>query len=134
MEGRSPTASNQLVSYLLALHSLHNAEYGTQDTFTLYHLLQEEAGKSPNAGIGPALPALGHALAGSVATASAKVLLYPLDICVTRLQVQHQLRGKGEAESAAKDAIARVLANPDVQSVGESLRTGALKVSRYGSG
>lgn len=32
-------------------------------------------------------------------------------------------------ESAAKDAIARVLANPDVQSVGESIRTGALKVS-----
>jgi hypothetical protein len=104
MEGDSPTFSSRLVSYLLALHSLHNAEYGTQDAFTLYHLIQEEAGKSPNAGIGPALPALGHALAGSVATASAKVLLYPLDICITRLQVQRQLRGKGEAESAAKDA------------------------------
>lgn len=34
-------------------------------------------------------------------------------------------------EIAAKDAIAKVLANPDVQNVGESIRTGALKVCRY---
>lgn len=32
-------------------------------------------------------------------------------------------------ENAAKDAISRVLANPDVQNVGESIRSGALKVS-----
>ena len=31
-------------------------------------------------------------------------------------------------ESAARDAYARILANPDVQSVGDSIRTGALKV------
>jgi hypothetical protein len=30
--------------------------------------------------------------------------------------------------SSARDAVQRVLANPDVQSIGESLRTGALKV------
>ena len=104
MAGKSPTFNSQLVSYLLALHQLHNAEYGSEDAFSLYHIIQEEAGKSPNAGIGPALPALGHALAGSVATASAKLLVYPLELCITRLQVQRQLRGKGEAESAAKDA------------------------------
>ncbi|KZT12234.1 ArfGap-domain-containing protein [Laetiporus sulphureus 93-53] len=34
-------------------------------------------------------------------------------------------------EVAAKDAIQRVLANPDVQNVGESIRTGALKLSDY---
>jgi len=34
-------------------------------------------------------------------------------------------------ESAAKDAIAKVLANPDVQNIGESIRTGALKFSDY---
>jgi len=34
-------------------------------------------------------------------------------------------------ESAAKDAVARVLANPDVQNLGESLRVGALKFSDY---
>jgi ADP-ribosylation factor GTPase-activating protein 2/3 len=34
-------------------------------------------------------------------------------------------------EVAAKDAIARLMANPDVQNVGESIRTGALKLSDY---
>ncbi|PCH40470.1 ArfGap-domain-containing protein [Wolfiporia cocos MD-104 SS10] len=34
-------------------------------------------------------------------------------------------------EIAAKDAIQRVLANPDVQNVGESIRAGALKLSDY---
>ncbi|KAI0687006.1 hypothetical protein C8Q76DRAFT_803708 [Earliella scabrosa] len=34
-------------------------------------------------------------------------------------------------EVAAKDAIQRVLANPDVQNVGESIRQGALKLSDY---
>ncbi|XP_006457643.1 hypothetical protein AGABI2DRAFT_196248 [Agaricus bisporus var. bisporus H97] len=34
-------------------------------------------------------------------------------------------------ESAAKDAMSRFLANPDVQNVGESIRTGALKLSDY---
>lgn len=42
------------------------------------------------------------------------------------------LLGGGEGlerlESVAKDAIQRVLSNPDVQNVGESIRTGALKV------
>jgi ADP-ribosylation factor GTPase-activating protein 2/3 len=33
-------------------------------------------------------------------------------------------------ETAARDAIAKVLANPDVQNIGESLRTRALKVGR----
>ena len=33
-------------------------------------------------------------------------------------------------EVAAKDALARVMANPDVQNLGESIRTGALKVRR----
>lgn len=34
-------------------------------------------------------------------------------------------------ELAAKDVISRVMANPDVQNVGESIRTGALKLSDY---
>lgn len=34
-------------------------------------------------------------------------------------------------EVAARDALNRVLANPDVQNVGESIRTGALKLSDY---
>jgi ADP-ribosylation factor GTPase-activating protein 2/3 len=32
-------------------------------------------------------------------------------------------------EAGARDAVARVLANPDVQNVGYSIRDGALKVS-----
>ncbi|KAF8997201.1 hypothetical protein BDQ17DRAFT_1363589 [Cyathus striatus] len=41
--------------------------------------------------------------------------------------------GEGLAglENAARDALARVLANPDVQGVGESIRNGALKLSDY---
>jgi ADP-ribosylation factor GTPase-activating protein 2/3 len=35
-------------------------------------------------------------------------------------------------ESAAKDAFAKVLANPDVQNLGENIRVGALKVSSTG--
>ena len=31
-------------------------------------------------------------------------------------------------ESAARDAVTRIMANPDVQNLGDSLRTGALKV------
>ena len=31
-------------------------------------------------------------------------------------------------ENAARDVIQRVISNPDVQSVGESIRVGALKV------
>lgn len=34
-------------------------------------------------------------------------------------------------EIAAKDAIARLMANPDVQNVGENIRTGALKVCPF---
>ncbi|KAF2482693.1 mitochondrial carrier domain-containing protein [Neohortaea acidophila] len=73
------------------------------DAFTRYHLEQEQGGRG-SLGLGPALPALGHALSGSVATASAKSLLYPLSLVITRLQVQRQLRQKGEANSAARSA------------------------------
>ncbi|KAF9219152.1 ArfGap-domain-containing protein [Gyrodon lividus] len=34
-------------------------------------------------------------------------------------------------ETAARDAIAKVMANPDVQNMGESIRSGALKLSDY---
>jgi len=34
-------------------------------------------------------------------------------------------------ENAARDAVARVMSNPDVQNLGESIRTGALKLSDY---
>lgn len=96
---------NQLVRYMLAILRplIHHADSQDQDTFTLYHLLQEEQGRDLTRG-GPGLPALGHAFAGSAASTLAKALVYPINICVTRLQVQRQLRNKGEAENAARDA------------------------------
>jgi len=34
-------------------------------------------------------------------------------------------------ENAARDAVSRIMANPDVQNLGESIRSGALKLSDY---
>lgn len=60
-----------------------------QDAYTLYHKQYEDhASRS----VGPALPALGHALAGSTGTAISNLCIYPLDLIITRLQVQRQLR------------------------------------------
>jgi hypothetical protein len=46
--------------------------------------------------IGPALPALGHAMSGAAGTAIAKLITYPLDLVITRLQVQRQLKRDGK--------------------------------------
>ncbi|PNS18036.1 Mitochondrial substrate carrier family protein Q [Sphaceloma murrayae] len=74
-----------------------------EDAFELYHRIQEQdANASSPASVG--LPALGHALAGSAGTAISHLLLYPLDLSITRLQVQKQLRGPSEAPSAAAEA------------------------------
>jgi hypothetical protein len=63
--------------------------YNSQlDAFDLYH--QNRESSSPS--IGPALPALGHALAGSTGTAISNLAIYPLDLIITRLQVQRSLR------------------------------------------
>lgn len=102
MAVNNAAVNNQLVSALLVLYRLHNAEFVPEDAFTYYHIIQEESGGG--GGIGPALPALGHALAGSLATAGAKAFVYPIELCITRLQVQRQLRGDNETESAAKSA------------------------------
>ena len=47
--------------------------------------------------IGPALPALGHAIAGATGTAISNLSIYPLDLIITRLQVQRQLRKSSSA-------------------------------------
>ncbi|OQN98523.1 hypothetical protein B0A48_15784 [Cryoendolithus antarcticus] len=77
------------------------------DAFTLYHQqVDSSAPSSSTSSIAPALPALGHAIAGSTATAISKLLIYPLDLVITRLQVQHTLHGPRETPSAARDADA----------------------------
>jgi hypothetical protein len=87
-------------------HATYNANCLAQDAYPLYHLVHEQSEQGSSVGGGPALPALGHAIAGSAATAVSKLLMYPLDLVITRLQVQRQLHGPGEAPSAAKDADA----------------------------
>jgi hypothetical protein len=52
------------------------------------------------------LPAVGHAVAGAIASALAKTLVYPVEIVITRMQVQKQFKSKNEAPSAAADADA----------------------------
>ena len=51
---------------------------------------------------GPALPALGHAVSGSVGAACSNILTYPLDLIITRLQIQRQLR-KGPTTPHSKE-------------------------------
>ena len=62
-----------------------------QDAFDLYHQTQESSSLSKSLD-NPALPALGHALAGSTGAAISNVFTYPLDLIITRLQIQRQLR------------------------------------------
>lgn len=113
MGGHDVSYNSQLVSYLFALHQLHNAETGSEDAFAVYHLVQESPESPTRRSTGPALPALGHALAGAVATAGSKLLLYPLELITTRLQVQRQLHGPKEAPSAAHDADAEYVSLVD---------------------
>lgn len=52
--------------------------------------------------IGPALPALGHALAGSTGAAISNIFTYPLDLIITRLQIQRQLRKDSSLPDSAE--------------------------------
>jgi hypothetical protein len=60
-----------------------------QDAYSVYHQTKEEQTSTLG---GPALPAIGHALAGSTGTAIANLSIYPLSLVITRLQVQRQFR------------------------------------------
>lgn len=60
--------------------------------------------------IGPALPALGHATSGALGTAISKLITYPLDLVITRLQVQKHLQTNGRQADyeGILDAIAKI--------------------------
>ncbi|KAF7507917.1 hypothetical protein GJ744_009951 [Endocarpon pusillum] len=70
--------------------------YNSQlDAFELYHRIHETQGQSSSSLLSPegtALPALGHAIAGSIGSATSNIFTYPLDLILTRLQIQKQLR------------------------------------------
>ena len=63
-----------------------------KDAFDLYHKLHEAPEKTTAILGGPALPALGHAIAGSTGAAISNICTYPLALIITRLQIQRQLR------------------------------------------
>ncbi|CAK4031026.1 mitochondrial carrier [Lecanosticta acicola] len=97
--------NSQLVRLISISTPLQNAEFTPEDAFTLYHLIQEGNVSKRDYG-GPTLPALGHAIAGGLASALATAVVYPIDTIVTRMQVQKGLKGEKEAHSAASDADA----------------------------
>ncbi|KAF2660585.1 mitochondrial carrier [Lophiostoma macrostomum CBS 122681] len=83
--------------------------YNSQlDAFTIYHVAREDT--APSSAIGPALPALGHATSGAAGTAISKLLTYPLDLVVTRLQVQKhfQTDDKDADYKSVGDAVQKI--------------------------
>ncbi|KAL2418059.1 hypothetical protein ABEF95_008542 [Exophiala dermatitidis] len=70
--------------------------YNSQlDAFELYHQVQEENNNRSRTSAGskaPFLEALGHAVAGSAGSSLSNAILYPIDLIITRLQLQRQLR------------------------------------------
>ncbi|KAF2431570.1 mitochondrial carrier [Tothia fuscella] len=90
-----------------------NYIYDTQlDAFELWHKEQEQKYSSSILG-GPALPALGHAISGSLGSAVSNVITYPLSLVITRLQVQRQFRssrGNNDEYKSIADAIEQIYA------------------------
>ncbi|KKY25537.1 putative peroxisomal adenine nucleotide transporter 1 [Phaeomoniella chlamydospora] len=88
--------------------------YNSQlDAFDLYHKIREIASEEQeriNSSI--ELPAVGHAVAGSVAAALSNVVTYPLDLLITRLQTQKRLqKGGSSSESDEYKNLQYALAN-----------------------
>lgn len=82
-----------------------------QDAFDLYHQVHS----SPSTRLplnGPALPALGHGIAGSIGAAISNLATYPLALIITRLQVQKQFHEGSEQGpdeySSIRDAALRI--------------------------
>src|SRR2546421_6714810 len=83
-----------------------------KDAFTLYHK-GSQSDASPHS---TALPVLGHALAGSTGTAVSNLCTYPLELIITRFQIQRQLRKDqctpSEAEyKSLEDAAQKIYKN-----------------------
>jgi Mitochondrial carrier protein len=88
------------------------AVYNSQlDAFELHHIVQERSSTSSSLD-GSALESLGHALSGSVGASLSNVITYPLDLIITRLQIQRQLRQStteaGKEYKSVEDAARRI--------------------------
>lgn len=70
-----------------------------QDAYSLYHQ-QHESPSTTSTTSSTALPALAHAIAGSTGSAISNLAIYPLDLIITRLQVQRQLRTTSSVPSS----------------------------------
>ena len=61
----------------------------------------------------PGLPALGHALAGSIGASVSNIVTYPLDLIITRLQIQRHVRKNSSVQDAkeyksVQDAVFKI--------------------------
>jgi Mitochondrial carrier protein len=83
---------------------LPQPELTNQDAFDLYHLYAEQRAPKTSLLGGPALPALGHALAGAAGSAISNTAVYPLDLIITRLQIQRQLHKHGSRPDSERYA------------------------------
>ncbi|KAK3079389.1 hypothetical protein LTS18_004978 [Coniosporium uncinatum] len=72
------------------------SSYNYVEDYERYH--REQESQSSILG-GPGLPALGHAISGASGAALSHLLIYPLDLVITRLQVQKQLDEDNERSS-----------------------------------
>ena len=84
-----------------------------QDAFDLYHKVQESPERANFVISGPALPALGHAIAGSTGAAISNICTYPLALIITRLQIQRQFRKNAnfpdsDEYDSIRDAIQKI--------------------------
>ncbi|KAF7857313.1 hypothetical protein EAF04_009554 [Stromatinia cepivora] len=74
--------------------------YNSQlDAFTLYHQYHDTPSSSTTS---TALPALGHAISGATGTAISNLCIYPLDLIITRLQVQRTLANSSSSSNTTK--------------------------------
>ena len=91
------TYNSQLV--IVPLSTIRNSytNSNAQDAFELYHKIQEYPEKPTAYLSGPALPALGNAVAGAVGSSISNICTYPLALVITRLQIQRQLRKTAES-------------------------------------
>jgi hypothetical protein len=70
---------------------------------------------------GPELPAFGHAVAGATGAAVSTLATYPLDLIITRLQIQRQLRRRGQERDRRKSDTTSLASAGEPQPKGSTI-------------